>query len=113
VRGARILLLGVTYKPDISDRRESPADPLARRLLTWGADLTYHDPHVSSWDVRAPEGPLTLDRVADLQAEVAAADVVVLLQRHREYDAESLGSWARCLLDTRGAVAESASVARL
>ena len=113
VRGARILLLGVTYKPDISDRRESPADPLARRLLTWGADLAYHDPYVSSWEVRAPEGRVTIDGVTDLEAQVAAADVVVLLQRHREYDVDALGAMASYLLDTRGVVKESETVSRL
>jgi UDP-N-acetyl-D-glucosamine dehydrogenase len=113
VRSARILLLGVTYKPDISDRRESPADPLARRLLTWGADLAYHDPYVSSWEVRAPEGRVMIDGVTDLEAEVAAADVVVLLQRHREYDVDALGAMASCLLDTRGAAAETETVFRL
>mgnify|MGYP001164791332 CR=1 FL=1 len=113
VRGARVLLLGVTYKPDISDRRESPADPLARRLLTWGAELAYHDPHVPSWEVRAPEGRLTIDRVADLEAEVAAADVVVLLQRHKEYDVDALGAMATCFLDTRGVAVEAHGVTRL
>jgi len=113
VRSARILLLGVTYKPDISDRRESPADPLARRLLTWGADLAYHDPYVSSWEVRSPEGRVMIDGVTDLEAEVAAADVVVLLQRHREYDVDALGAMASCLLDTRGAAAETETVFRL
>jgi len=113
VRGARILLLGVTYKPDISDRRESPADPLARRLLTWGADLAYHDPYVPSWEVRAPEGRVAIDGVIDLEAEAAAADVVVLLQRHREYDVDALGAMASCLLDTRGAATESETVFRL
>jgi UDP-N-acetyl-D-glucosamine dehydrogenase len=113
VRGARVLLLGVTYKPDISDRRESPADPLARRLLTWGADLAYHDPHVPAWEVRAPEGKLMIEGVTDLEAEVAAADVVVLLQPHREYDVNALGATASCLLDTRGAAAETETVFRL
>jgi nucleotide sugar dehydrogenase len=113
VRGARVLLLGVTYKPNISDRRESPADPLARRLLAWGADLAYHDPHVPTWEVQAPEGRLTIDRVAELEAEVAAADVVVLLQRHKEYNVESLGTMASRLLDTRGSAEESDTVYRL
>ena len=86
VKGVEVLLLGVTYKPDISDRRESPADPLAERLLTWGADLAYHDPYVPTWEVRA------LRRVSGHRlgrrprGRGYRADVVVLLQRHREYD---------------------------
>ncbi len=46
VKGAKVLLLGVTYKPNISDRRESPADPLARRLAHGGPSVAYHDPFV-------------------------------------------------------------------
>ncbi|KGM08311.1 UDP-N-acetyl-D-glucosamine dehydrogenase, partial [Cellulomonas bogoriensis 69B4 = DSM 16987] len=48
-KGATILLLGVTYKPDITDQRESPAVDLAKALIDLGAHLTYHDPHVSTW----------------------------------------------------------------
>ena len=44
VKGSRVLLLGVTYKANISDCRESPADPLAKRLLAWGADLVLPRP---------------------------------------------------------------------
>ena len=51
LRGARVLLLGVTYKPDIADQRESPAKPLAQQLIAKGADVIYHDPHVTDWRV--------------------------------------------------------------
>ena len=46
VNGAKVLLLGVTYKRDIADQRESPARPLARKLLARGAQVSYHDPYV-------------------------------------------------------------------
>ncbi|HEU4543193.1 MAG TPA: nucleotide sugar dehydrogenase, partial [Jiangellaceae bacterium] len=49
--GAIILLLGVTYKPNIADQRESPAVPLARHLSALGAKVSYHDPHVTNWDI--------------------------------------------------------------
>ena len=55
----------------------------------------------------------TNDGVTDLEAEIAAADVVVLLQRHKEYDVDALGAIASCLLDTRGVATESDSVTRL
>ncbi len=51
VNGARVLLLGVTYKKDIADQRESPARPIARKLRARGADVAYHDPYVPSWQV--------------------------------------------------------------
>ena len=51
LNGARVLLLGVTYKKDIADQRESPARPIARKLLQRGAVLSYHDPFVDGWQV--------------------------------------------------------------
>src|SRR6201991_4515951 len=51
VNGATILLLGVTYKPDIADQRESPAVPLAKRLASLGANVVFHDPKVPTWKV--------------------------------------------------------------
>ena len=51
VKGSKILLLGVTYKPDIADQRESPAVPVADLLRMRGADVKFHDPHVTSWNL--------------------------------------------------------------
>lgn len=111
--GAKVLLLGVTYKANVSDQRESPAEPLAKRLLLWGADLSYHDALVPKWDVTAPGGRVTLSCVPDLEASVAGADIVVLLQNHAEYDVDALGALSTLLLDTRGRVKETESVFRL
>jgi nucleotide sugar dehydrogenase len=100
VNGARVLLLGVTYKKDIADQRESPARPIARRLRARGAAVAYHDPYVPSWPVDGQDVP----RAADLEAAVAAADLVILLQAHRDYDLPGIAATARLLLDTRGAL---------
>lgn len=109
VNGAKVLLLGVTYKANISDRRESPADPLAKRLAEWGAQVSYHDPHVPTWSVEGVESALAC--VPDLEAAVREADITVLLQAHDEY-AEGALDAAALLLDTR-AVAQGAAVVRL
>jgi nucleotide sugar dehydrogenase len=105
VKGASILLLGVTYKPNIADQRESPAVPLARHLIGLGAVLSYHDPYVVNWNAAPPE----ITRVTDLDDAVASADLVILVQDHREYDANALAQRARRFFDTRGVttVAES------
>lgn len=108
VNGAKILLLGVTYKPDIADERESPAQPLARRLLDLGADLSYHDPLVMSWDIDGVDVP----RVDDLLAAAEAADLTVLLQNHKSYDLDELAARARRVFDTRGSM-EGAAVERM
>ncbi|HET6532504.1 MAG TPA: nucleotide sugar dehydrogenase [Actinoplanes sp.] len=93
MRGASILLLGVTYKPNIADQRESPATPLARHLMSLGAQVSFHDPYVSSWDV---------PRTDDLEGACAAADLVILVQQHRDYDADHLAGIAKRFFDTRG-----------
>ena len=98
-RGARILLLGITYKPDLPDRQGSPADEIARRLLDLGAAVSYHDPHVPDWRVRE----LPVPRADSLYEAAAHADLTVLLQHHRTYDLQGLSVKAQLLLDTRGA----------
>jgi UDP-N-acetyl-D-glucosamine dehydrogenase len=98
VHGATILLLGVTYKPNIADQRESPATPLAGRLNALGATVLYHDPHVESWTV----GEVEVARTEDLEGAAAAADLVILVQNHREYDADHLAGVSKRFFDTRG-----------
>lgn len=109
LRGADVLLLGVTYKPNIADQRESPAVPVARRLIDKGAQVRFHDPHVPTWS--AVGGGAT--RVSELSEAVAGADLVVLLQAHREYDVESLAGHAQRFFDTRGVVTPGERVHRL
>ena len=100
VNGAKVLLLGVTYKRDIADQRESPARPLARKLLGRGAQVSYHDPYVPGWLVDGRAIP----RAENLDAALADADLVILLQAHRGYDPAQLTRGARLLLDTRGVI---------
>jgi UDP-N-acetyl-D-glucosamine dehydrogenase len=98
VNGARILLLGVTYKANVADTRESPVPPLARRLLARGALLTYHDPYVAQWQVDGRAVPLA----DDLPSAIRLADLVILLQDHAAYDTDLLTRTAGTVLDTRG-----------
>ena len=111
VNGAKVLLLGVTYKANISDRRESPADPLAKRLLEWGADVQYHDPYVPEWTIKGTGGE-TLTSVSSLDEGLRNADIVVLLQAHEEYNEATLAD-AALLLDTRATLEQSSAVHRL
>jgi nucleotide sugar dehydrogenase len=112
VNGARVLLLGVTYKANISDRRESPADPLAKRLFEWGADVRFHDPYVPHWTIKGRGGE-PLVREPDLSSALHDADIVVLLQAHSEYDLSEITAHSSGLLDTRGLVPKSAGADRL
>ncbi|GIG20579.1 UDP-N-acetyl-D-glucosamine dehydrogenase [Cellulomonas chitinilytica] len=99
LQGATVHLLGVTYKANIADDRESPAHPLAELLVAAGAHVTFHDPLVREWDVAG------VRRVSDAEqaTAVAGADVVVLVQDHDGYDVDALALAARTFLDTKGA----------
>ncbi|MFD2356605.1 UDP binding domain-containing protein [Nonomuraea ferruginea] len=102
-------MLGVTYKPDIADERETPALPVARALLELGADLTFADPHVKEWSVDGTP----VRREEDLAEAVADADVTVLLQQHAAFDLGMVEAKARLVLDTRGVLTEGERVERL
>ncbi|MER6311402.1 nucleotide sugar dehydrogenase [Streptomyces sp. NPDC001657] len=104
-RGARILLLGVTYKPDVADQTGSPAWEIAARLRELGAHVTYHDPHVPHWTVHGRPVP----RADSLYDAASAADLTLLLQHHRTYDLQGLSVKAQLLLDTRGATPTGAA----
>ncbi|MFV0128238.1 nucleotide sugar dehydrogenase [Streptomyces sp. HMX112] len=104
-RGARVLLLGITYKPDLADQEGSPATEIARRLMDMGAVVSYHDPYVADWRVRH----LPVPRADSLYEAAAGADLTVLLQHHRTYDLQGLAVKAQLLLDTRGATPAGAA----
>lgn len=117
LKGATVLLLGVTYKPDIADQRESPVRPLARQLLATGADVVFHDPYVEHWNIDNEHGhPSASDRVLTSEADAIEAarkaDIVVLLMPHRSYDLEAIAAASTQLLDTRGRL-DAANVERL
>jgi UDP-N-acetyl-D-glucosamine dehydrogenase len=99
VNGARVLLIGVAYKADVSDMRESPALDVLRLLDEKGADLRYHDPHV-------PE--LAIDgrswkSVELTDEELAAADLVVILTDHTSIDWGRVVVRSQRVYDTRNA----------
>lgn len=98
IRGSRILILGVTYKANIADQRESPAKPIATVLARKGAVLNFHDPRVNAWSI----GGESIPRADDLLTAVSQADAVLFLQAHREYDADHLVSRSKLFFDTRG-----------
>ena len=106
LQDSRIVLLGVTYKPNVSDLRETPAIPIARLLRERGAEISYVDPYVPQWFVDGVE-------VARWEiSELGSSDLVLLLQDHEEFlQPNSLESDIP-LLDTR-AVVTGANVAYL
>lgn len=109
VNGSNILLLGVTYKKNISDVRESPATPLAKLLLNAGAKLSYWDPFVENWSV---DGSL-VPRCTNLREEAVGADLAILVQDHESMLAD-VDAWEHLsVIDTRGVLAARRNVDRL
>jgi UDP-N-acetyl-D-glucosamine dehydrogenase len=101
LRGSRVLVLGITYKPDVADTRESPPLAVLEGLLAEGADAVYHDPFV-------PEVPLNGHSLASITIDAAAvrdADCVVVATNHSSYDWNWIVEHARLIVDTRNATA--------
>lgn len=103
LNGARVLLLGVTYKKDTADLRESPAVPVARRLRAAGALISFADPYTASWIIDREPVPECQLR----PAEISKADLVIVLQGHSAYDMKMIERSARLLFDTRGVTSQA------
>jgi nucleotide sugar dehydrogenase len=102
VRGRRVLLLGLAYKPNTGDARESPAVVVAERLAALGARVRAVDPYVDD-DRIAP----TVERTQLTKEELAAADAVVILTHHDAFDLDLVVRHACYVLDTRHCLAGS------
>jgi UDP-N-acetyl-D-glucosamine dehydrogenase len=98
--GARVLLLGLAYKKNTGDARESPAVQVAQLLAGLGAQVRAADPHVRG----AGEADPAVIRVEATRDELALADAVVLLTDHDAFDFEEIGRLARYCLDCRNRV---------
>jgi UDP-N-acetyl-D-glucosamine dehydrogenase len=101
VNGSRVLLLGVAYKPNISDVRESPAFEITKELQRLGAEVVYHDPHVPELQ----EGGIELRSVALTDELLAGVDCAVLVTDHSALDLERIWALSPILVDSRNATA--------
>jgi len=108
VRGARVAVIGVSYKPGVGDVRESPALKIIELLLELGAEIVYHDPHVASvseFDLRS----------MPLEQAIADADLALIVTAHPDVDHDLIAERSRLVLDLRGVTrgADAADVVRL
>ncbi len=97
ISGSRILILGVAYKKDVSDTRESPALEIIHLLLLKGGLVSYHDPHVP----HVIHAGFELDSIADLDAALGEADCVVIATDHSFYDFPRVYELSHRVVDTR------------
>ncbi len=100
LKGHRVLVLGAAYKPDIDDIRKSPSLDVIGLLQQKGAEVSYHDPYISSL---RHEG-LEMDSVPDLMDAVQQSDCVVIVTNHSNYNYSELLQNARLIVDTRNAL---------
>ena len=107
VNGSRILLIGVAYKKDMDDVRESPSLDVLRLLEDQGAVVDYHDPLVQQidWNGEDKEGTSSLD-----SAVISGYDAVVILTNHSGIDYDSILSSSDLVVDTRNVYANSHAV---
>jgi UDP-N-acetyl-D-glucosamine dehydrogenase len=103
VKGARVLVLGLAYKPDIDDVRESPSLELIEKLQDLGATVDYNDPHVPAthqmrkYDLKMRSVPLS-------PQSLASYDVVLISTAHSAYDWNMIAEHSRLIVDSRNAM---------
>lgn len=100
IKGSNLLVLGVAYKPDIDDLRESPALDVIHLLEQKGAHVTYHDPYIPQFN----HDGAVIYSVPDLMEAVRSADGVVIVTNHKAYDYAAIMKDAKLIVDTRNAL---------
>jgi UDP-N-acetyl-D-glucosamine dehydrogenase len=103
INGSHVLILGVAYKRDVGDARESPALDIIHLLQQRGADVAYNDPYVH--DLSQEGFPLRSTRLT-VEA-LQTADCVIVITDHSDYDWDWIAANSRLLIDTRNAIKHS------
>ncbi len=111
LNGSRILILGLAYKPNTSDYRESPSIDVMELLLEAKAQVSYHDPFVPQIELSGRK----YSSVSLTDQALSGADCVVILTAHKDMDYARVARVARCVFDARNATAgiERANIQRL
>jgi UDP-N-acetyl-D-glucosamine dehydrogenase len=108
VNGSKILVLGIAYKKDIDDIRESPALDVMHVLQERGADVSYADPHAPVLKARDWPGKREMTSVAVSRTELAKYDCVIVLTDHRAFDYQLVVDSSKLIVDTRNAIGANA-----
>ena len=107
LKGSKILILGVAYKPDVSDVRESPALDVIGLLQNKGAKVEYHDPYIPH--IHHETEGWRMDSVKDVMKSVKESDAVVIVTNHKAYDYEAIVNAAKFVFDSRNATRKIAN----
>jgi len=105
VKGSRVLILGLAYKPNVDDQRESPSYVLMTALSERGAEVEYYDPYVPMIRPTREHSRWAGKKSVDWnRASIASFDLVLIATNHDSVNYEELGDWAQCIVDTRNAM---------
>jgi len=104
IRDSKVLILGIAYKPDVEDMRESPAATIIELLMEQGADVSYHDPHCPNFP-EMRQHDIDLNSVPLDESTVASCDCVLIVTDHANMDYGLVGRCADLVVDTRNAMA--------
>ncbi|MBC23300.1 MAG: UDP-N-acetyl-D-glucosamine dehydrogenase [Phycisphaerae bacterium] len=109
IRGSRVLVMGIAYKPNVDDARESPAAEIMDLLAERGAIIEYHDPHLPTFP-RMRNYDLDMKSVRLDENTVKSTDVVLIVTDHDAVDYDLIGEHASLIVDTRNAMSRAASI---
>ena len=101
LKGSKVLVLGVAYKPDVDDVRESPALDVIGLLQKKGADVRYHDPYIPH--IHHEKDDWHMDGISDMMKAVSESDAVVIITDHKAYDYDGIVHSAKFVFDSRNA----------
>ena len=106
IKGSRILILGLAYKPNVDDERESPSYRLLEKLSQRGAEVAYYDPYVPVIRPTREHGKWAgTESVPWDKSTIGGFDLVVIATAHACVNYQELAAWAKCIVDTRNAMA--------
>jgi len=106
INGSRILLLGLSYKADVDDMRESPTFILLDLLKKRGAEVAYHDPHITVIRPTREHGHWTGTKSVEwTEKSIRSYDAVLISTAHKIVNYQELADWSDCIIDTRNAMA--------
>jgi UDP-N-acetyl-D-glucosamine dehydrogenase len=111
LKGSRVLILGLAYKKDVADMRESPSVEIMKLLLARGAELSYSDPHIPVFP-SLRRGRFDLASVPLTPETLKATEAALLLTNHAAFDYRLIADYAPLIVDTRGVFPQAANVVR-
>lgn len=105
VKGSKVILLGLAYKPDVDDMRESPTFELLDRFSELGAEVSFYDPHIRVvGPTREHQNWQGMESIPWCEAVISEAEAVVIVTHHKAVNYSELSSWATLIIDTRNAM---------